>query len=390
MIPSPFQYTASSTRTIYGEGCVAQIASDLARAGCERAVIFSGRTLARATPGVETLRAALGGLCAGSFDGVVEHSPVTAVEAGVAALRTLRADAVIALGGGSAIVSARASAIILGEGKHADQLCTVFEAGKPPRSPRLAAPKLPNFIVPTTPTTAYAKAGAAVSTGEAGRRLSLFDPKARARAVYFDPVFFEATPAKLVREAALDAFGAAVQGLESKSRNPFADALLLQAIRMIRRDLSGTEEREPAAGARGDLMVAAMMVGQGTDITAGGLASAIGHSVGSRFGVANGLVNAIVLPHTLRFNAEATRGRLGDLAEVLGVGAGVDDRAAAIADACANLFAALGLPSRLRDVGVGREDLASIADTAARDWFYTQNPRDVRPDECIAILEQAW
>ncbi|MDO6414063.1 iron-containing alcohol dehydrogenase family protein [Sphingomonas sp. BIUV-7] len=384
-----FRHSPSPTRVSYGESCIEQIAGELKRAGCSRAVILSGRTLARSEPGVSTLKAALGDLCVGSFDGVAEHSPVSAVQALVEMLREVNADALVALGGGSAVVSARAAAIMLGEGKEASELCTVFEPGKPPRSPKLAAPKIPQFIVPTTPTTAYAKAGAAVTTGEAGRRLSLFDPKARAQAIFFDPRFFAATPAGLIRDAALDAFGAAVQGLESKSRQPIADAMLLQAIRLIRRNLALIEDAANAEP-RGELMLAALMVGQGTDVTAGGLASAIGHSVGSRFHVANGVVNAIMLPHTLRFNASATEGRLTDLAEVLGVSTASDGLASGIADACAGFFASLGVPSRLRDIGIAREDLPSIRDTASGDWFYTQNPLAVTPETCLSLMEQAW
>ncbi|MDF0542930.1 iron-containing alcohol dehydrogenase family protein [Sphingobium sp. H39-3-25] len=385
---SSFRYAASSTRVSYGEGCIDQLPAELKRAGCSRAVILSGRTLAGAEPGAGTIRAVLGDLCAGTFDRVAEHSPSESVLSVVEMLREVDADALIALGGGSAIVSTRAAAIVLGEGKDPAELCTVFEPGKPPRSPRLAAPKLPQFIVPTTPTTAYAKAGAAVSIGE-GRRLSLFDPKARAQAIFFDPRFFVETPAKLIRDAALDAFGAAVQGLESKSRHPQADALLLQGIRLIWRNLARIDD--PAnVEARGELMLAALMVGQGTDVTAGGLASALGHSVGARFHVANGVVNAIALPHCLRFNAPATEGRLADLAEVLGLSTSSAGAASAIADACATFFASHGVPSRLRDIGVGQNDLPSISETASGDWFYTQNPQPVSPQACIALLEQAW
>ena len=385
---SPFRYTPSSTRAYYGAGCLAQLASELKRAGCSRAVIFSGKTLARSEPGVATIKEALGDLCAGNFDGVAEHSPVASVEGAVEFLRSVDADAIIALGGGSAIVSARAAGIMYGEGKPASELCTIFEPGQPPKSPRVAAPKVPQFIVPTTPTTAYAKAGAAMATGVEGRRLALFDPKARASAVFFEPTFFAGTPERLIREAALDAFSGAVQGLESKSRQPIADSLLLQGLRLIRR---GLEEMDTAPDARADLMLAALMVGQGTDVTAGGMSAAIGHCVGSRFGVANGLVNAVMLPHTLEYNAPATGDRLRDAAEVMKVDpAGPGGPALAVAGACRSFFASLGLPSRLRDLGIPEDALESIADAAALDWFYTQNPRPVSREDCIALLKAAW
>ena len=384
-----FRYAPPATRISFGAECSDQIGADLKRSGCQRAVILSGHPLSNADIGVGTVKAALGDLCAGTHAGVAEHSPVEAVQDFVTVLRDLEADAVIVLGGGSAVVTARAATIMLGEGKQASELCTVFEPGQPPRSPRLAAQKLPQFIIPTTPTTAYAKAGAAVLAGMPQRRLSLFDPTARAQGIFFDPRFFAGTPARLFRDAALDAFCAAIQGLESKSRHPISDAFLLQGVRLIKSGLIDLTDGDSLEG-RSDLMLASLMVGHGTDVSAGGLASAIGHSVGSRFGVANGLVNAVMLPIPLRFPAEATGERLDDLAFALGVTSDGSERAQAIACACTQLFAQLGLPSRLSELGVAETDLPSIAEAAARDWFYTQNPRPVTPESCLSLLEQAW
>ena len=178
----------------------------------------------------------------------------------------------------------------------------MFTPGRPPVSPRLLKPKLPQFVVPSTPTTAYAKTGAAISLPGEGRRLSLFDPKARARERSTAPELFAATPDRLVIDASIDAFAQAIQGLESGRREPLADALLLHGVRLIRRALdvaANVTRREN----RGDLMLAAQLIGEGTDYTGAGAASALGHAIGARFGVGNGKAKAIVLPHTLKFNA---------------------------------------------------------------------------------------
>ena len=68
-----------------------------------------------------------------------------------------------------------------------------------------------------------------------GRRLSLFDPKARAQAIFLQPQLFAATPHRLVVDASMDAFAQAIQGLESDRREPLADASLLHGVRLIRR-----------------------------------------------------------------------------------------------------------------------------------------------------------
>jgi alcohol dehydrogenase class IV len=291
------------------------------------------------------------------------------------------------------VVSARAASILLAEGKDIHELCTRFEPGHPPFSPKLLRPKLPQFVVPTTPTTAYAKAGAAVVDPEAHRRLALFDPKTRAQALFFSPSVALTAPPLLVRDAALNAFVMAVQGLESATREPLADALLLHAIRLVRDYLPRLEAEPGSADIRGQLMLAALLSGQGTDYTSGGLASAIGHCVGARFAAEQGVINAILLPHTIRFNAPATAERLAQAAEILVSTTQVPKAGAAVmaSRAVEAFFGALGLPSRLRDVGVTKEALPQIAADAGTDWFLFQNPRPLSdPTALLGVLTAAW
>jgi alcohol dehydrogenase class IV len=340
---------------------------------------------------LSTIQAALGATYVGAFTGVIEQTPLAAVEAGVDALRQMNADSVIALGGGSAVVTTRAAAILHAEGGTAHDLATVFTPGRPPLSPKLLKPKLPQFVVPTTPTTAYAKSGAAISLPGIGRRLSLFDPKARAHALFLQPELFGGTPGPLVLDASLDAFAQGIQGLESHRREPLADALLLHGVRLIWSGLA-VETNVGHLENRGHLMLAAQLIGEGTDYTGAGAASALGHVIGARFGVRNGTAKAIVLPHTLKFNGPITRDRLRDVAEALGLAddARRGDASDAIGAACRDYFPALGLPSTLRELGVPRDALAQIAEDVAQDWFLGQNPRPMRQEDVIELLEAAW
>lgn len=378
-----FRHFDPGRRVIYGDDCLSQLPSELRRVDASRAMVVCGGTLSRSVPGLGSVREALGERFAGAFTSVAEQSPVATVEALAAEISRAGADCVVALGGGSAIVTARAASILHGEGRPAEELCTVLRPGQPPSSPRLAAPKLPQFAVPTTPTTAFAKSGAAV-TGPDGRRLALFDPKARVGALFVHPALLRATPWRLMLDASLDAFAQGVQGLESSRREPLADAYLLQGVRLLVGGLPGARDVEGDA-ARRDLVLAAQLVGQGTDFTGAGLASALGHALGARCGVGNGHAKAVVLPHAMAFNAPSVEGRTGGLAEVLGVGTGGD----AVAG-CAAWLASLGLPNRLRDLGVARETLPLVAEDAAADWFLSQNPRPAAAEDVRAVLEAAW
>src|SRR5690606_31726645 len=150
-------------------------------------------------------------------------------------------------------------------------LCTRLEAGGRMVSPRLEAPKLPQIVMPVTPTTAAAKAGAAVQDPATGERLALFDPAARARCLLLAPELMAPVPAPVVASAALNALAMAAEGLLSPlPPNPLADAALIHAIRLLAAHLrpavlSGDAE------SRMQLAMAAVLAGQGTDYAGGGV-----------------------------------------------------------------------------------------------------------------------
>jgi alcohol dehydrogenase class IV len=388
----PFRHFTPASRVYYGPDSLRQLPAELERLNCSRAVVFCGQTLAQRSDGLGVVAEALGSRYGGVFDGVKAHSPLPAVTAGAELLRELDADAVIALGGGSAVVSARAATILLAEGRDIHALCTQYPPGKAPVSPKLVAPKLPQLVVPTAPTTAYAKAGTAVLDSTLHRRLTLFDPKTRAQALFIHPALVMTAPASLVLDAGLQAFAMAVQGIEAKSRDTLADALLMHALRVLSRQLRALAEDAQDFDTRGELMLGALLAGQGTDYAPSGVCSALAHAIGARFDYPNGVTNALVLPHAMRFNAEATGDRLALVAEVLEPGAsdGTRDVEAAIA-AVERLIVDLSVPTRLRDIGVTREALPLLAADAIGDWFLHQNPRPVSgAHELVGILDRAW
>jgi alcohol dehydrogenase class IV len=136
----------------------------------------------------------------------------------------------------------------------------------------------------------------------------------------------------------------------------------------------------------------AVMCGRGTDHTGAGIATVLGHAIGARYDVENGIAKAIVLPHVLRFNAEAAPQGLRKLA--MAVGASLGDTAShveVVTGALDALFGSLGLPRRLRELGLPREALSAIAVQGMGDWFLRGNPRQVRgAAELQEVLDAAW
>ncbi len=299
-------------------------------------------------------------------------------------LRELDADAVIAIGGGSAAVTARAAAILLAEQRPAQELCTRRLPNGQFDSPRLDAPKLPQFVIPTTPSTAFVKVGSAVHDPDSGRRLALFDPKTRAKALFLHPEFLRTAPADLVMGATLNTLSTAVEALESPKCDPVSEAMLAHALRLVARHLDRMAPEDISA--REYLAIAAILCGRGTEQAGGGLASVLAHAIGHRAQVSNGIVNAIVLPHTLRFNEPATRATSARIAESFG-----QPPATAAADVLASLLAPLPIPHRLRDIGLTQADLDVIASAALSDFFISRNPRPVLGAADVrGILDAAW
>ena len=387
-----FEHLSPEYRFFYGSDSLGRLPREVQRAGASRALVIASPSVA-ASGGVKLVTEVLGALCAGVFTEVREHSPVPTVIAAARAMKAVQADAVVAVGGGSAIVTARAASIVLAEGEDVRALCTRKGADGRMVSPRLDAPKAPQFIVPTTPTTALVKAGSAVRDPDNGQRLALFDPKTRSRAVFIHPQMLLSAPASLSRSASLNTLAMVVEGLESATGSAMSDATLMHALRLLATQLPALERHPEDAEVRGQLVLASILCGQGTDHAGSGLASVLGHAIGPHCGVANGVVNAIVLPHTMRFNAGATGQRLSRVLDALGSGASAapQDTAQAATTAIEAVLAQLALPRRLRDAGVKREDFAHIAGEALDDWFIQRNPRRVQGEaELLALLDAAW
>jgi alcohol dehydrogenase class IV len=380
------RHVTPAFRTFCGETALEALPRELARMDVKRVVIICVPALLEHPAAMARLYDAIGVKLVGEFDGVVEHSPLPAVEQARDFISERQADAVIAVGGGSSVVTARAASILHAEGRDIRDLCTQRQADGKLVSPKLAAAKVPQWVIPSTPTTAYAKAGAAVRDPETGERLALYDPKARAQGVLLDPVMALTAPELVVRSAALNALSMAVEGLQSRRVDPLADALLSHALRMVVSWLPRLADDPEDAQPRLNLMLAALLSGQGSDHTGGGLAQALSHAIGPRSSAANGVVEALLLPHAMRFNAAVLGHRLTAMADVLGVsGRDPQDVIAEIE----RLLAEFEVPTRLRDIGVAGGVLNEVADHAMDDWAITAGPRVPDRDEVLQLLHDA-
>jgi alcohol dehydrogenase class IV len=385
-------------RVYAGDGALGRLGEEADRLRLRRALVVCGPSVARRTALPQRVQAALGDRLAGVFEGVQAGSPLPAVDQGVLAARRAEADAVIALGGGSAVVTARAITILLAEGGQVQDHATKYPLGQPPVSPRLNKPKLPNIAVLTTPTTAATRSGTAVIDPETGHRLEMFDPKTRPSALFLDTEALLTAPAELCRSAAAACFSGVVGGLQAREQlNPLAQGDLAQALALLRADLPQVGGPGDSGLARLNLCAAAFLYNRAWDAGAGGNAlgvvSALAHSLDSRYPhCGHGASYSITTAPGMRFNAGHNGAGQARLAALLGVARpGQEMAAAEAARWVEEFYKGLGLPTRLRQAGVPKEDLPDLAKDAMTDFGLYRNLRRVKDvSELVELLNGMW
>lgn len=383
-----FQHIETPLRVFSGDDCLSGLERELARLGVSRAVIFTGQSLSKSAL-LDKVRDGMGACFGGIYAGVKAHTPRTGVEDAHNALREFDADAVVAVGGGSAVVTARAASIYLAEGVDLDAMCTRRDANGRMRSPYLKAAKIPQIVVPTTPNTAMVKAGSAVFDVPTGERKALFDPKTRAQSIFLHPDLLNSAPLNLVISSSLDTFTLAIEGLLSKSGDAMSDAFLMQAVRLLAQGLPHASQNS-GDDLRLDMAMSAIMCGRGTDHAGAGAATVLGHAIGANHKVENGIAKAVLMPHVLRFNAASASAGIAKVATALGL-AHAPSSIEEINTTLGAVFTSLNVPDRLRDFGVPRNALAAIAMRGLDDWFLQGNPRPIRDvADLLTILDAAW
>ena len=379
-----------------GTDALERLAEEVDRQGAKRTFIVCGQSVARTTNLLDRAKEALGERLAAVFDGAQAGSPLPSVELGVAMAAEAGADLIVALGGGSAVVTTRAMVILLAEGGRAQDHATKYPPGKPPVSPRLMQPKVPNIVVLTTPTTAMTRAGTAVIDPETGHRVELFDPKTRPCAVIWDEEALLTAPPRLFLSAAASCFSGVVGGLQSPGINPLAEGDLLQALRLLTGNMALVQKQPGNGQVRLNLTAAAFLANRSSDNGAGGgamaVVSSLAHSLDTRYpDCDHGSAYSILTAPGIRFNRSHNAVGQARLAFLLGVethGMAQEQSARLAADAVESAYRETGMPLRLKEVGVTQEGIQQIAEDAMTDFGLHRNVRPVENKEDLMELLQ--
>lgn len=289
------------------------------------------------------------------------------------------ADLVIGFGGGSAMDLAKLVAVMAGRNITLDQISGPHRA--PKREIGLAQ-------IPTTAGTG----------SEVGTRALITDPETYAKIAtesvhmladiaVIDPALTESVPPFVTAATGVDAMAHCVEAYTSKRAHPLIDGYALAGIRLIGTYLKRAVDDGSDTEARAGLALAAFYGG----ICLGPVNTTAGHAVSyplARYKIAHGIANALIFPHVLAANAQATPEKTAQVGAALGFATDTEED---VLEGAMAFCRSLKLDMRLRAHGVPRDDLTDMAEDAhgirrLLDW----NPVDLGVDDIRAIYERAW
>jgi alcohol dehydrogenase class IV len=371
------------TKIVFGVGTARDVDMEMAGLGCRQALVVTDPGVMKAGL-VEGVLKALGERCAGVWSDVPQDTGIGVVNRAAAFAREKGVDCVVSVGGGSVIDTGKGICILLTEGGGLEN----FEGIQ-----LLTRPQTPHIVIPTTAGTGSEVTNMAVILDERkGQKILIVEYFNTPRIAILDPKMTEKLPPLLTASTGMDAMTHAVESLQSVQREPIADGLAMQAIRLLHRDLPVCAKNGGDLAARGQVQLAATMAGWAFGNAMVGLVHAMAHSLGAIARVPHGIANGILLPHVMAFNRDDAAEGYAMVAEALGVREkGMDERGAAGAaivemDA---LLRRIGHPLRLSEAGVKEDDLRKAAMLSLSDGAIVNNPRPVLDEEEVLAVYRA-
>jgi alcohol dehydrogenase class IV len=381
----------------YGIGAVREtIARHLDEIGCERAIVLTGRTLAGTAEIMNPLVSSLGKRYLDTVVPPDSHGEVAGVIQLCEALRSRRPDGIVSLGGGSVMDFAKAVAGALGHDlRSVDAFDTCFGTRRPEHEVERSADArqpLPQIAIPTTLAGAQHSAASGFTDPATHTKRIYFHGQLLPGRVILDPEITVTTPADLWAGSGIKALDHVIEKYYAIPPHPIIDAMAIAAAPVIFAGLplSMDPTTKDAMQYRLDLLIGSWQAMSGSvGVFKSGLSHALGRQLGAICGVAHGATSCVTLPGVIEFNLAAAAERLRDLGVAFGLSA--TRSPAGVPAAVRDLIESLGLPTRLRDVSVSRDDLGAVARQSMKDPAVGTNPRRVNDaQEIEALLQSIW
>lgn len=324
-----------------------------------------------------------GGIGYELFCDIKQNPTVRNVNDALAAFEKAGADVIVALGGGSAIDTAKAVGIISANPDFRD---VVSLEGVAPTTKK----STPVIALPTTAGTAAEVTINYVITDEENvKKMVCVDPKDIPVVAIVDAELMASMPKGLTAATGMDALTHAIEGYITKGAWTLTDMFELKAIELIAKYLPAAVENGGDMDARDGMAVAQYIAGMGFSNVGLGLVHGMAHPLGAYYDIPHGVANAMLLPVVMQYNMESSIGKYADIAAALGVDTeGMDEKqkAQAAVDAVKALAVRVGIPEKLSALGVKEEGIPALAKSALADVCTPGNPKET----CIEDIEALY
>jgi alcohol dehydrogenase len=391
MLPKYYQFFCP-VKILSGASAVSNIPFEMAIMGCKRAMIVTDKGVAGAGL-INIIKAAFGDKDR-EIGYIFDETPADSSNRVVNKLAKLyeekKCDCFIAVGGGSAMDTAKGANIVVSEGS--DDLLKLqgVENIKNQLKPMIAVPT-------TAGTGSEVTKAAVIYNEEANSKMAFMSDKLYFNVAVLDPAMTATMPPKITASTGMDALTHAMEAYTCLQKNPITDVYAKGGIELIRKYLIRATENGKDEEARIGMANAALLAGIAFSNSMVGLVHSLAHASGGACHVPHGVANGILLPWVLEYNIDVVPEYIAELSSPLG-GSGEylepKEQAMVTVSMVRNLLVKLnqvsGLPIRLRDAGVTEDKLPVIAKLAINDGSLTYNPKDATYEQALEILKKAF
>lgn len=367
----------------HGAGAIADIVTEFQGRGFKKAFVCSDPDLIKfgVTAKVTDILDA-NSITYAVFSEIKPNPSIKNVQDGVEAFKNSDADCIIAVGGGSAMDTAKAIGIIITNPEFAD--VRSLEGVAPTKNPCV-----PILAVPTTAgTAAEVTINYVITDEEKNRKMVCVDTHDIPVVAFVDPDMMSTMPKGLTAATGMDALTHAIEGFTTKAAWIMTDMFHLKAIEIIASSLRGAVENTPEG--REGMALGQYIAGMGFSNVGLGIVHSMAHPLGAVYDTPHGVANAIILPTVMEYNAEATGDKYKYIAAAMGVegteNMTVEEYRKAAVDVVRKLSQDVGIPSDLKEI-VNPDDIPFLAESAYADACRPGNPKDTSVEDITALYK---
>ncbi len=373
----------------YGAGCRSVVADEIRKRGYRKAMLVTDNDLVRfgvAAKVEEVLRGAE--IPYEIFSDIKPNPTIKNVLDALAAFERSGADCIVALGGGSAIDTAKAVGVIHNNPEFRD--VRSLEGVAPTRHRAV-----PTFALPTTAGTAAETTINYVITDEENKKkMVCVDPNDIPMCAVIDCELMMSMPKGLTASTGMDALTHAIESYITPGAWTMSDMFETKAIELIHEHLYNAVQNGADVVAREGMAEAQYIAGMGFSNVGLGIVHSMAHPLGAFYDTPHGVANALLLPYVMAYNADSpARAKYLGIARAMGVdttGMTVDEGVEAAIGAVRALSLSIGIPQHLHEIGVREEDLHDLAVAAFNDVCTGGNPRPTSVEEIEELYRIAY